>query len=131
MANDYLTPKPQLIRSRVNRDWTPHKAIAEFVDNSLGPNKGGAHEVYVEFGPGYIEVTDHGRGCDDINRMFCLGDSSSFEDRRDIGLYGVGATDVVTFLLVAVLLSVTSLAASYLPARRAARVDPTVTLRQE
>ncbi|MFV1986974.1 MAG: ADOP family duplicated permease [Gemmatimonadota bacterium] len=46
-------------------------------------------------------------------------------------LYGVGATDVVTFVGVAGLLAGTSLAASYVPARRAARVDPTVTLRQE
>lgn len=46
-------------------------------------------------------------------------------------LFGVGATDVLTFALVAVLLGGTSLAASYVPARRAARVDPTAALRQE
>ncbi len=46
-------------------------------------------------------------------------------------LYGVGATDPATFVGVAGLLAVTSLAASFIPARRAARVDPTVTLRQE
>ncbi len=46
-------------------------------------------------------------------------------------LYGVGATDPATFVGVAGLLAITSLAASFIPARRAARVDPTVTLRQE
>lgn len=94
----YLTPKPELIRSRIARDWTPHRAIAEFVDNSLAPNKGAARDVYVELVPGYIEITDHGAGCDDINRLFCLGDSSSYGDRNDIGLYGVGATDACIWL---------------------------------
>ncbi len=46
-------------------------------------------------------------------------------------LYEVGATDLTTFGLVALVLGATSLAASYVPARRAARLDPTVTLRQE
>ena len=46
-------------------------------------------------------------------------------------LFGVSPTDVGTFVGVAALLAGTSLAASYVPARRAARVDPTVTLRQE
>jgi len=46
-------------------------------------------------------------------------------------LYEVSATDVGTFVGVAVLLGLTSLVASYLPARRAAGVDPTTTLRQE
>ena len=46
-------------------------------------------------------------------------------------LYGVTATDGWTFAGVAALLGLTSLAACYLPARRAAGVDPTTTLRQE
>jgi putative ABC transport system permease protein len=46
-------------------------------------------------------------------------------------LYGVSVVDPATFAVVAFVLAVIAMVASYLPARRALRMDPLVALRNE
>jgi predicted permease len=46
-------------------------------------------------------------------------------------LFGIAASDVITYAGVAVLLTVTALISCYLPALRALRIDPVIALREE
>jgi ABC-type transport system, involved in lipoprotein release, permease component len=46
-------------------------------------------------------------------------------------LFGISATDPVVLIAVAILLGVVTMIGAYLPARRAARIDPAVALREE
>jgi len=86
-----------------------------------------------------------GARCDDVIRTvlgeglrltgigLVLGLAGAFAATRVIRslLYDVSPTDPVTFLLVALLLASVALLASYVPARRASKVDPMVALRYE
>ncbi len=60
-----------------------------------------------------------------------IGLAGAFAVTRAISslLFGVGATDPVTFVIVTILLVVVTLLACWIPARRATKVDPLIALR--
>ena len=74
-----------------------------------------------------------GRGLKTIVIGLVIGISSSLALTRLIAgfLFGVANTDPMTYSIVAVVLTTVALVACYIPAYRAAKVDPMTALRQE
>jgi putative ABC transport system permease protein len=60
-----------------------------------------------------------------------LGGAFALSRVMETLVFGISTTDAATFTGAAILLAAVALAASYLPARRATRVDPLVALRAE
>jgi predicted permease len=91
--------------------------------------------IRVALGAGHVDVLRLvlGHGVKMALVGIAIGITVSLALTRLMGsmLYGVSPTDPVTFGGVALILTLVALAACYIPARRAMRVDPTVALRYE
>jgi ABC-type antimicrobial peptide transport system permease subunit len=88
---------------------------------SLGAGKG--HVLAMVLGQGlWLVVTGEALGLATAWSLHCVVASM---------VYGVTTTDPITFGSAALVWAAVALAACYVPARRATKVDPVITLRNE
>jgi putative ABC transport system permease protein len=66
-----------------------------------------------------------------VGVAFGLGISTALSHSMNSLLFGIGAFDAPSFLATAALLILVAMAACWIPARRAIRVDPVIALRYE
>jgi putative ABC transport system permease protein len=78
-----------------------------------------------------VDVLGHGLRLTAVGMAIGIALSLAVTRLMSAMLFGVGATDIATFVGSAVLLTVIAVAASVVPALRASRVDPLVALRDE
>ena len=76
-------------------------------------------------------VLRHGLMLTAIGLVIGLGAAFALTRLMSTMLYGVAATDPLTFGVIAILLACVAMLACYLPARRATKVDPMIALRYE
>ncbi len=95
------------------------------------------HEIGIRMAlgarPGDVRWLVAAQGLRVIAVGLCIGLVTAFAITRVLGsfLFGVSPTDPATFAGVSLVLGLVTFLASYLPARRATKVDPMVTLRHE
>jgi len=96
-----------------------------------------AREIGIRMALGAREGSVLGMVCRQGMRLTALGVvfglAGAFLVTRSLqgALYGIGAAEPLTLATVSVILTLVALSAAYVPARRAARVDPAIVLRNE
>jgi len=93
------------------------------------------HEIGVRIAlgasPGDIRSLVVGQGTRLAGAGIAIGIVGALAASRALGalLFGISATDPITFAVTAAVLAAAGIAAAYLPARRASRIDPVSLLR--
>jgi putative ABC transport system permease protein len=95
------------------------------------------HEIGIRMALGAISSNVLGmillKGFKLVGTGVALGLAASLAATRIMSnlLFGIGATDPLTFFAIALLLTGVAMLACFIPARRATKVDPMVALRHE